>query len=81
MVSQNPGNMPYQPPRLKHWDKVGGQSRRVAPGVYLTERGRFKVVISKDGGRGNTHVGVFDTQKQAEAARRRAMKAKQTGGK
>ena len=62
----NPGNMPYQPPQLLQWNKVGAH-RAVERCITPTERGRFKVQIW-DGER-RRYIGIYDEIEEAREER------------
>ena len=65
-MPHNPGNMPYQPPQLRQWNKVGAH-RAVARCITPTERGRFKVQIW-DGER-RRYIGIYDEIEEAREER------------
>ena len=65
-MPHNPGNMPYQPPQLRQWNKVGAQ-RAVERCITPTAKGRFKVQ-SWDGER-RRYIGTYDEIEKAREER------------
>ena len=65
-MPHNPGNMPYQPPQLRQWNKVGAH-RALDRCHPPTERGRFKVQIW-DGER-RRYIGIYDEIEEAREER------------
>ena len=58
--------MPYQPPQLRQWNKVGAH-RAVERCITPTERGRFKVQIC-DGER-RRYIGIYAESEEAREER------------
>jgi hypothetical protein len=65
-MSHTPGNMPYQPPEFRKWNKVGGGKTCERCITYSTS-GRLRVSIW-DGERSH-YGGTYDTIEAARAAR------------
>ena len=65
-MSKEPGNMPYQPPEMRKWNKVGAP-KTVERCITLSTSGRMRVSIW-DGVKSH-YGGTHDTIEEARDAR------------